>query len=100
MDSLELARSIRARAEITRVRLVMLTRRHIDVRNARDAGFDACLVKPVRQTVLYECLVNVLSGRASDTVAMPASAAPVSRTPAGLRGRILLVEDNLMNQQV
>ena len=99
-DSLELARTVRSRGDIAKVRLVMLTRRHIDVRNARDAGFDACLVKPVRQTVLYECLVNVLSGRALDTVATPASAAPVSRAPAGLRGRILLVEDNLINQQV
>ncbi|MBW8904540.1 MAG: response regulator [Betaproteobacteria bacterium] len=100
MDSLELARSIRARAEITRVRLVMLTRRHVDVRNARDAGFDACLVKPVRQTVLYECLVNVLSGRSQDPAAAPATTATTSRAPAGLRGRILLVEDNLINQQV
>src|SRR5438067_2306521 len=99
-DSLELARTVRSRGDIAKVRLVMLTRRHIDVRNARDAGFDACLVKPVRQTVLYECLVNVLSGRALDTVATPASAAPASRAPAGLRGRILLVEDNLINQQV
>jgi CheY-like chemotaxis protein len=78
----------------------MLTRRHVDVRNARDAGFDACLVKPVRQTVLYECLVNVLSGRTQDMVATPATAAPASRAPAGQRGRILLVEDNLINQQV
>jgi PAS domain S-box-containing protein len=99
-DSLELARAIRARADVVKVRLVMLTRRHMDVRNARDAGCDACLVKPVRQTVLYECLVNVLAGRPQDTVAAPASAAPLSRAAAGLRGRILLVEDNLINQQV
>ena len=100
MDSLELARNIRSRADIAKVRLVMLTRRHVDVRNARDAGFDACLVKPVRQTVLYECLVNVLSGRSQDTVAAPATTTPTSRAPAGQRGRILLVEDNLINQQV
>jgi len=30
----------------------MLTRRHADSRIAREAGFDASLVKPVRQTVL------------------------------------------------
>src|SRR6185503_11322012 len=100
MDALELAHSIRARAEIAKVRLVMLTRRHADSRNARDAGFDACLVKPVRQTMLYECLVNVMAGRPQEAVATSAVCAPVARAPAGIRGDILVVEDNLINQQV
>jgi PAS domain S-box-containing protein len=100
MDALELARTIRARADISKVRLVMLTRRHADSRSARDAGYDACLVKPVRQTMLYECLVNVMAGRPQETVAAPAVSAPVSRPPAGIRGNILVVEDNLINQQV
>ena len=100
MDALELARTIRARPDIAKVRLVMLTRRHADSRSARDAGFDACLVKPVRQTVLYECLVNVMAGRPQETVAVPAITAPMPRVPAGIRGHILVVEDNLINQQV
>jgi PAS domain S-box-containing protein len=100
MDALELARSIRARADIAKVRLVMLTRRHADSRIARDAGFDACLVKPVRQTVLYECLVNVMAGRPQEALAAPAESAPAARAPAGVRGHILVVEDNLINQQV
>lgn len=100
MDALELARTIRARAAIAKVRLVMLTRRHADVRNARDAGIDACLGKPVRQTVLYECLVNVMAGQPHEAVAAPAAPAPVDAPAAGNRGKILLVEDNLINQQV
>ncbi|HZN99765.1 MAG TPA: response regulator [Burkholderiales bacterium] len=100
MDSLELARTIRARADISKVRLVMLTRRQVDIRNARDAGYDACLAKPVRQTVLYECLVNVMAGQPQETVTAPAPSEPVNTAPPGLRGNILLVEDNLINQQV
>jgi PAS domain S-box-containing protein len=100
MDALELARAIRARHDIGKVRLVMLTRRQVDIRNAREAGIDACLAKPVRQTVLYECLVNVMAGQAQDAVAAPAVRQPQSVAPAGLRGNILLVEDNLINQQV
>ncbi len=100
MDALELARTVRARPDIAKVRLVMLTRRHADSRIARDAGFDACLVKPVRQTVLYECLVNVMAGRPQEAVAAPTVPAPVARAPAGIRGHILVVEDNLINQQV
>jgi CheY-like chemotaxis protein len=99
-DALELARTIRARADIAKMRLVMLTRRHADIQNARDVGFDACLVKPVRQTGLYECLVNIMAGRPQENVAAAAVSAPASKAPAGIRGKILLVEDNLINQQV
>ena len=58
------ARSRRAR-RIAKVRLVMLTPvgKHADIREAREVGIDACLVKPVRQTALYECLVNVMAGQ-------------------------------------
>ena len=81
MDALELARAIRARADIAKVRLVMLTRRQVDIKNARDAGIDACLAKPVRQTMLYECLVNVMAGQPQEAAAAPA----VSRSPRARR---------------
>jgi two-component system, sensor histidine kinase and response regulator len=98
MDALELARTIRARAAIAKVRLVMLTRRQADLRDARTAGIDACLAKPVRQTMLYECLVNVMAAQPQEAFAAPAEREPAVR--AGMRGNILLVEDNLINQQV
>jgi len=100
MDALELARTIRARADIAKLRLVVLTHRQVDMQKARDAGIDACLAKPVRQTVLYECLVNVMACQPQETVAAPDVCEPVNTAPAGIRGNILLVEDNLINQQV
>jgi two-component system, sensor histidine kinase and response regulator len=100
MDALELARTIRARADIAKVRLVMLSRRQVDMRNARDAVIDACLAKPVRQSVLYECLVNVMAGLPQEAVAAPAVDEPENALPARMRGNLLLVEDNLINQQV
>jgi two-component system, sensor histidine kinase and response regulator len=99
MDALALARTIRARAD-AKVRLVMLTHRQVDIKSARDAGIDACLDKPVRQTVLYECLVSVMAGQAQEAVAAPAVREPLNTASAGIRGNILLVEDNLINQQV
>jgi PAS domain S-box-containing protein len=100
VDALELVRSIRTRPETGALRLVMLTRRQADMKNAREAGVDACLAKPVRQTVLYECLVNVMAGQHAEAVAAVALRQPASSAPAELRGNILLVEDNLINQQV
>ncbi|HUQ76675.1 MAG TPA: response regulator [Burkholderiales bacterium] len=100
LDAFELARSIRARADIGKVRLVMLTRRHSDMRPAHDAGFNACLVKPVRQTTLYDSLVNVMSGRSQEALAAQALPKPSAAPTASVRGNILLVEDNVINQQV
>jgi PAS domain S-box-containing protein len=100
MDPLELARAIRGRPEVAAVRLVMLTRRHSDLTSAREAGYDACLVKPVRQTGLYECLVNLVAGRAHEAVLAPVVREVVGQRPRELRGNVLLVEDNLINQQV
>jgi PAS domain S-box-containing protein len=100
MDAIELARTIRERSDIGNVRLVMMTRRHADIRAAHDAGFNACLVKPVRQTVLYESLVNVMAGRTQEALAPAATPNPAAATPAAIRGHVLLVEDNVINQQV
>jgi two-component system sensor histidine kinase/response regulator len=100
VDSLELARRIRARSDIAKVRLVMLTRLLGDTRDAGNADIDAWLAKPVRQTALYECLVNVMAGQLQEAHAAPAACEPVPTAPTGNRGRILLVEDNPVNQMV
>jgi CheY-like chemotaxis protein len=41
-----------------------------------------------------------MAGRQQEALAAPAVYAAVSRAPAGLRGKILVVEDNVINQQV
>src|SRR5678815_630468 len=62
MDGLELARAIRADARLGSLRLVMMTsvglRGHAE--EARSAGVDAYLTKPVRQSQLYDCLRTVM----------------------------------------
>jgi len=100
MDAEQLARTIRSRADIAKVRLIMLTRRHVDAKHARDSGFDACLVKPVRQTALYDCLVGVMAGRVTEVAAPAEVRKPTLEAPTAVRGEILLVEDNIINQQV
>jgi len=99
MDGLELAARVRADDRIADTPLVMLTsmaRRRGDAEEAAVAGVTALLSKPIRQGRLHEVLCRVLGdGRpASDEVPRPASA----RVPPGTR--LLLAEDNLVNQKV
>ncbi len=102
-DTLELARTIKADDAISAVRLVMLTPvgNHTIIKAARTAGINACLVKPVRQSDLYENLVNVMTGEKPHAIDVALSVVDIATAPmAGSRGKILLVEDNLVNQAV
>ena len=102
-DTLELARAIKADSAISSVRLVMLTPvgNHTIIKAARTAGINACLVKPVRQSDLYENLVNVMSDEKPHAIDVALSVLDISTAPlAGSKGKILLVEDNLVNQAV
>jgi two-component system sensor histidine kinase/response regulator len=102
MDGLELARTIKADSLIASTELIMLTSlgQQMDAQALRNAGLQACLVKPVRQSSLFDCLATVVGGK--ETVLRPS---PVSLTPPTGAGRahqtrILLAEDNTINQQV
>jgi PAS domain S-box-containing protein len=102
-DSLELARSIKKQPSIARVRLVMLTPvgNHALLRDVRDAGMNTCLVKPVRQSHLYESLVQVMLGDSPGATEVAAPVEEIDEAPgADARAKILLVEDNLVNQAV
>ncbi len=100
MDGLELARQIKADAAIASVQLVLLTSVGLrgDAAEARGAGFNGYLSKPIRQIELFECLKAVM-GRATGAPGLVTrhSGAP-DRVP-GL-AKILLVEDNDINTQV
>jgi len=61
------------------------------------------LTKPVRTTQLADCLSSALSGKTPELDQAPrAPAAPLPRSSVrvGSAGRLLLVEDNLVNQKV
>ncbi|MBC7838302.1 MAG: response regulator [Nitrospiraceae bacterium] len=109
-DGLQFAKEMKAHPVGSLVRLVILTsliqRGHAEL--ARQAGFVAYLTKPVRHDQLSNCLRTVLgvSGLvnerkpAMDTV--PAPALITRHTLAELESapRILVAEDNLINQKL
>jgi two-component system, sensor histidine kinase and response regulator len=103
MDGLELARRIKAEPALCGVKLIMLT--SLGVRGqreqARAAGFDGYLVKPVRQSQLFDCLATVMAGTGPPAPApAKAAAAEGGPPPAGQGPRVLLAEDNPVNQSL
>lgn len=107
MDGMTLARRIKADPAIAATRLIILTSMGYmhSQDELREAGVDAYLVKPVKQSRLFDCLISVL-GRAaaehvfsrSDDSVRPEDA---EQDLSGIRrARILLAEDNTVNQKV
>ncbi len=108
MDGWTLANQIKADPAIESVKLVLLTSlaQRGDAQVARASGFDAYLTKPIRQAQLHDCLSLVLGGARTSDGATDSSTAPLitrhttSEAQARTRGRVLVAEDNVVNQKV
>jgi signal transduction histidine kinase/CheY-like chemotaxis protein/HPt (histidine-containing phosphotransfer) domain-containing protein len=89
----ELARAIRTTPDLANTQLVMLTNvtSHALAGRSDDVRIDATLAKPVRQSELYDCLASLTRRRQRITP---------QRTAPALGGKILLAEDNPVNQEV
>ncbi len=101
MDGIELTRQIRARMGL-RLPVIMLSSSGAPAREDIDAlGFAAVLTKPARPMKLHRALVSAL-GEAqpaqpvAEAAAAPALVSPIGEAPL----RVLLVEDNPVNQRV
>ena len=106
-SGLALAQMIRADYQLKDLRLVLLTQfgTRGDGRDAKHAGIDAYLTKPIRQSLLYDCLVSVLPDAGSDGPRAVASysSLPIMRytvAESRRRPRILVAEDNAINQKL
>lgn len=97
MTGLELARAIKAEPAIAPVHLIMLTSMGAcgSVQEAHETGIATYLTKPVRQSRLFNCLVALTRGSPPADHQTSASVMRI-RFP----GRVLLAEDNLVNQEV
>jgi PAS domain S-box-containing protein len=101
MDGVALARAIKADPTIASVRLVMLVsvESYRGAQEAKQAGVECYLSKPVRQSQLYSCLAAVMgtSGQWQTSLDVRRPAPAVGRV---LCGHVLLAEDNPVNQEV
>lgn len=98
MDGLRLSHAIRQHPRIPSLSVMMLSSAGHDLGGAQlsAAGIVCNLAKPVRRDQLLSCMIEVFGGGQSARVVPDETAAPAGR----LNGRILLVEDNLVNQEV
>ena len=98
MDGIDLARRIRASHAVLPLVLFSSLGRHEP--HATGSLFDAYLAKPIRQSHLFDTLVSLLG---HDTPVKPADAAKPQIDPAMAAHhplRILLAEDNAVNQKL
>ncbi len=97
MDGLELAAEVRNDPELCSLRLVLVTSLHStdEMARAREVGISAYLSKPVRRQELYRALAQAVGG-------VPTSDATLPNTGTAMRilGRVLMAEDNGVNQFV
>jgi CheY-like chemotaxis protein len=101
MDRLGLARQIKADPMLAGARLIALAplSRPLSEPQLEQTGLAACLLKPVKQSRLFDCLVNVMEGARSAAAAAAAASAATGQL-AKSKMRILLAEDNSINQKV
>ncbi len=101
MDGSRLAREIRKWRSTRRLPLIMLTSLG-GLSKAEKAGADfaACLTKPVKPSQLYDALGNIFGRTAAETASSPPPAATRARSARPAPLRVLLAEDNAVNQKV
>ena len=107
LDGFSVAEEMSKRPEIANAAIMMLTSsgEHGDVSRCQELGIGSFLVKPIRQADLLESIVRVLDQKASGADAAatrPAVRVPVAPevTPPIKAMRVLLAEDNAVNQRV
>ena len=114
MDGLELGRAISADPVLAATRLVLLTSMGLrgQAEKAKQAGISAYLSKPVHRAHLHDCLTMIVDLPAkspTDSLEVGASSRPndvlvtrhmLKEAAVAARARILVAEDNIVNQKV
>ncbi len=114
MDGLEVARAITSDPALRTCRMILLTSIGVQgqAEQAKEAGIAAYLTKPVHRANLYDCLRRLLGKPAdcSESTVQGRTLEPsqdvlltrhvLSEVARATRSRILVAEDNIVNQRV
>jgi len=100
MDGVQLADAIHAHwstQDLPCVLLTSISKRTTDLDSGR---FAATLSKPIKASQLYDVLITIVDGSTTHTTPAPARTKIDSRMAERLPLRLLLAEDNVVNQKV
>jgi two-component system sensor histidine kinase/response regulator len=107
MDGLALARAIKSDPVIAAIRLVMLTSHGqlLTPAELQVFGIDSCIIKPAKQSRLFDCLTEAMDRLVAQTsllqsIAATAATIRLEVSPAFGQIRILLAEDNNINRRI
>jgi two-component system sensor histidine kinase/response regulator len=103
LDGIETARRLAAMPLSAAPRRILVTAygREEAFNEAEDAGFDGVLIKPVSPSLLFDAALKALGADVQSDVPIGSFSRLEEADDAILRGaRVLLVEDNELNQQV
>lgn len=105
MDGIALGQAINSDLMLKDTHCILMAcrSRSYDAKNARDAGFDACLTKPVKKSQLLNALRKTFNGNFSAVSERPKKeTVGISRASLGSKQCrcILVAEDNPINQKV
>lgn len=100
MDGRHLAAEIRKQSGYQELPLIMLTSLGKPDNNCDRENFAAFLTKPIKQSVLHDVLIQILGGQPIKVRPSSKSSEIDPQLAVRLPLRILLAEDNLVNQQV
>ncbi len=97
MDGIELARMLRKERGLLGIPMILLSSVGNPGRDVHEEGINKTLNKPIRLETLYDLLTETL---ADDPLEESSNREPKPEASKMLKGRVLLVEDNLVNQLV
>jgi len=101
-NGIELAQRIRADSTLQATRLVMLSSsaQRSEAQRCTNEGFAGYLLKPVTRRELIECLQAAMAESRGVENEQPAKSVAAALPPPRHAARLLLAEDNLVNQKV
>jgi two-component system, sensor histidine kinase and response regulator len=100
MNGLVLARLIKSDRDLAATKIIIITSlsERVEPSILRVVGIDECLTRPVKQSSLFDAIATSLAGDVLQQHAQPAPR--VAPVPMRTGVRVLLAEDNPVNQKV
>ena len=106
MDGFKLAKKIKREPSLEKTRLIIMPSygQRGDGRKARKLGINGYLLKPVKQSNLFDCIATVMSNSAEEFETVDKAPKLVTKHSlnenSAVQQRILLAEDNEINRKV